>query len=75
MAENLNDIFEGFNRVKTRLSNYIKQTEADNRSLDAKNKVLTETIKSNTLAAAANQREIRRAAKGIKQINKITGGK
>jgi hypothetical protein len=74
MAENLNDIFEGFNRVKTRLSNYIKQTEADNRSLDAKNKILTETIKSNTLAAA-NQREIRRAAKGIKQINKITGGK
>jgi hypothetical protein len=75
MAETLDGIFELFNNVKSRLNNFIATGQSNISRRKAENLAMTKTIKSNLKADLAEVKEIKRAKAGIKQINKITGGR
>lgn len=74
-VETLDGIFESFNEAKSRLNNFIATGQSNISRRKAENLAIAEIIKSNLKADLAETKEIKRAKAGIRQINKITGGK
>lgn len=75
MADTLDSIFESFNSVKDRLNTFVFTGKENIAQRIKCNSAMKDLIAGNLKANDSEQAEIKRALNGIKQINKITGGK